>query len=50
MPGAISPWPVLHIGLQGRTVKTLQLLLRAHGRDVVADGVFGPQTDAAVSA
>ncbi len=49
MPGAISPWPVLHIGLQGRTVKTLQLLLRAHGRDVVADGVFGPQTDAAVS-
>lgn len=49
MAGAISPWPVLHIGLQGRTVKTLQLLLRAHGRDVVADGVFGPQTDAAVS-
>lgn len=49
MPGAISPWPVLHIGLQGRTVKTLQLLLRAHGRDVVVDGIFGAQTDAAVS-
>ena len=49
MPGAISPWPVLHIGQQGHTVKTLQLLLRAHGRDVVVDGIFGPQTDAAVS-
>jgi peptidoglycan hydrolase-like protein with peptidoglycan-binding domain len=49
MPGAISPWPVLHIGQQGRTVRTLQLLLRAHGRDVVVDGIFGAQTDAAVS-
>jgi peptidoglycan hydrolase-like protein with peptidoglycan-binding domain len=29
-------------------VTTLQYLLRAHGRNLAADGIFGPITDAAV--
>lgn len=49
MPGGLSPWPVIHIGQQGHPVKTLQLLLRAHGHNVAVDGIFGPQTDAAVT-
>jgi peptidoglycan hydrolase-like protein with peptidoglycan-binding domain len=31
-------------------VKTLQFLLRARGHTVAVDGIFGPQTDAAVKA
>ena len=50
MPGSLSPWPVVHVGQQGHPVKTLQLLLRARGYSIAVDGVFGPQTDAAVKA
>ena len=50
MPGALSPWPVVAIGLNGHPVKTLQYLLRARGHNVTVDGDFGPQTDTAVKA
>ena len=50
MSGSISPWPVVKSGSNGHPVKTLQYLLRAHGHSVVVDGVFGPQTEAAVKA
>jgi peptidoglycan hydrolase-like protein with peptidoglycan-binding domain len=33
---------------QQHPVKTLQYLLRARGHDLIADGTFGPVTDAAV--
>ncbi len=50
MPGNISPWPVVKIGLNGHPVKTLQHLLRARGHSVAVDGDFGPNTEAAVKA
>jgi peptidoglycan hydrolase-like protein with peptidoglycan-binding domain len=50
MPGSISPWPVVKVGSNGHPVKTLQYLLGAHGHTVVVDGVFGPNTEAAVKA
>src|SRR5262249_61261138 len=50
MPGTLSPWPVVAIGLNGHPVKTLQYLLRQRGHNVAVDGDFGPQTDAAVKA
>lgn len=50
MPGTLSPWPVVHAGQQGHPVTTLQLLLRARGHSIAVDGVFGPQTEAAVKA
>ena len=50
MSGSLSPWPVVATGHNGRPVKTLQFLLRARGHTVTVDGVFGPQTDAAVKA
>src|ERR1700758_1478590 len=50
MPGTLSPWPVVAIGLNGHPIKTLQYLLRARGHSVAVDGDFGPQTDAAVKA
>ena len=31
-------------------MRTLQHLLRAHGKNVAVDGIFGPQTEAAVRA
>ena len=48
MSGSISPWPVVESGSNGHPVKTLQYLLRARGHSVVVDGVFGPNTVAAV--
>lgn len=43
-------WPSLRIGAEGPTVEALQLLLNAHGHDVVVDGFFGDSTLAAVEA
>ena len=48
--GTISPWPLIRKGDQQHPVKTLQYLLRARGHNVTADGIFGPNTDAAVRA
>jgi hypothetical protein len=48
--GAISPWPLIRKGDQQHPVKTLQYLLPAHGHNVTVDGIFGPNTDAAVRA
>jgi len=50
MSGSISPWPVIQSGFNGHPVKTLQYLLRARGHSVAVDGVFGPNTEAAVKA
>ena len=50
MSGSISPWPVVQSGFNGHPVKTLQYLLRARGHSVAVDGVFGPNTEAAVKA
>lgn len=40
--------PVLRNGSSGSAVRTLQYMLRASGRAVTADGVFGSGTDSAV--
>ena len=44
----ISPWPLVRKGDQNHPVRTLQYLLRAHGQNVAADGIFGARTEAAV--
>jgi peptidoglycan hydrolase-like protein with peptidoglycan-binding domain len=49
MPG-ISPWPEVKSGSNGHPIKTLQYLLQARGHSVAVDGVFGPNTEAAVKA
>jgi peptidoglycan hydrolase-like protein with peptidoglycan-binding domain len=46
----ILPWPLVRKGDQGHPVPSLQYLLRARGHSVAVDGIFGPQTDAAVRA
>jgi len=46
----ISPWPLVRKGDRDHPVKTLQHLLRARGHNVAVDGIFGPNTDAAVRA
>ena len=50
MAGSLSPWPVVRQGANGHPVRTLQDLLRARNHTVTVDGVFGPQTAAAVRA
>jgi peptidoglycan hydrolase-like protein with peptidoglycan-binding domain len=50
MSGSTSPWPVVKSGSNGHPIKTLQYLLRARGQSVAVDGVFGPDTAAAVKA
>lgn len=50
MSGSISPWPVVKSGANGHPIKTLQYLLQARGHSIVVDGVFGPNTGAAVKA
>jgi peptidoglycan hydrolase-like protein with peptidoglycan-binding domain len=50
MSPEISPWPVVRRGHRHHPVRTLQHLLRAHGQTVAVDGIFGPQTEAAVRA
>jgi peptidoglycan hydrolase-like protein with peptidoglycan-binding domain len=46
----ISPWPLVRQGHQYHPVKTLQYLLRARSHNVAVDGIFGPNTNAAVRA
>jgi peptidoglycan hydrolase-like protein with peptidoglycan-binding domain len=48
MPEPIQPWPIVASGARNHPVLTLQHLLRAHGKSVVVDGIFGPATEAAV--
>jgi peptidoglycan hydrolase-like protein with peptidoglycan-binding domain len=50
MPGSISSWPVVKNGDKEHPTQTLQYLLRARGHSVTVDGVFGPETEAAVKA
>jgi peptidoglycan hydrolase-like protein with peptidoglycan-binding domain len=44
----ILPWPLVSRGAQAHPVPSLQYLLRARGHAIAVDGIFGPQTDAAV--
>ena len=46
----ISPWPLVRQGNHDHPVKTLQYLLRARGHYLTVDGIFGPDTNAAVPA
>ncbi|WP_433293681.1 peptidoglycan-binding domain-containing protein [Actinoplanes sp. CA-030573] len=50
MAGTLSPWPQIRQGAKEHPVPTLQYLLRARGKTVTVDGIFGPQTDTAVRA
>ncbi|MFW6598203.1 peptidoglycan-binding protein [Propionibacteriaceae bacterium Y2011] len=47
-PPPSSGWPTLKKGSSGWRVSVLQYLLRARGRSVAVDGVFGQQTKDAV--
>jgi peptidoglycan hydrolase-like protein with peptidoglycan-binding domain len=48
MPEPPQPWPVVRRGARDHPVRTLQDLLRAHGKDVAVDGAFGAATEAGV--
>jgi peptidoglycan hydrolase-like protein with peptidoglycan-binding domain len=48
MAAAVQPWPLVRRDDTEDPVRTLQHLLRAHGKNVAVDGLFGPATDAAV--
>ena len=50
MAVAVQPWPLVRRGDTEHPVRTLQHLLRAHGKNVAVDGIFGSATDAAVRA
>jgi peptidoglycan hydrolase-like protein with peptidoglycan-binding domain len=50
MSDPIQPWPLVRQGSQHHPVETLQYLLAARGHRVTVDGIFGPDTDAAVRA
>ncbi len=47
---SLNPWPTTRQGSTDHPVQTLQYLLLAHGHTVAVDGVFGPETGAAVRA
>ena len=52
LPGP-RPWPLVKVGATQDSnwrVRAAQYLLRAHGSGIVADGIFGPQSGAAVQA
>jgi len=49
-PPNIPDWPLTKQGAQGPNVFALQHLLRFHGHAIAVDGIFGPQTRAAVVA
>jgi murein L,D-transpeptidase YcbB/YkuD len=44
----ITAWPLVREGNKEHPVPTLQYLLRARGKNVTVDGMFGAQTGAAV--
>lgn len=46
----ITPLPVLTRGARGGHVYGVQARLRDHGLSLAADGIFGPETEAAVAA
>jgi peptidoglycan hydrolase-like protein with peptidoglycan-binding domain len=50
MSDPIQPWPLVKQGNQHHPVQTVQYLLGARGHPVTVDGIFGPNTDAAVRA
>jgi peptidoglycan hydrolase-like protein with peptidoglycan-binding domain len=50
MPATLMPWPILKKPMQGPPTRALQHLMRHHGHDNAADGIFGPETEAAVEA
>jgi peptidoglycan hydrolase-like protein with peptidoglycan-binding domain len=50
MSPAIQPFPLVRRGAREHPVRTLQHLLRQHGRNIAVDGIFGPATEAAVRA
>jgi peptidoglycan hydrolase-like protein with peptidoglycan-binding domain len=43
-------WPVISEKSEGTAVEAVQYLLRQHGADIEADGIYGPATTAAVKA
>ncbi len=45
---AVHSWPILQLGSVGPEVFALQYLLRHHGQEIPADGLFGPGTEQAV--
>lgn len=45
-----SEWPAQQVGSIGVDVRTVQQLLTHHGHPLLADGMFGPVTQAAVTA
>jgi peptidoglycan hydrolase-like protein with peptidoglycan-binding domain len=49
-PDPILPWPLVRRGDQVFPVRPLQQLLRARNHPVSVDGIFGPNTEAAVKA
>lgn len=49
-PDPILPWPLVRRGDNVFPVRPLQQLLRARNHTVPVDGIFGPQTEAAVKA
>lgn len=49
-PPPASPWPLELRSRSSTNVRPLQLLLVGVGQDVAVDGVFGPETEAAVRA
>jgi peptidoglycan hydrolase-like protein with peptidoglycan-binding domain len=50
MSDPIQPWPLVKQGSENHPVQTLQYLLGARGHAVTVDGIFGPNTNAAVRA
>ncbi len=46
----VSPWSTIGSGATSAPVKSIQYFLRARGHTLVADGMYGPVTAAAVSA
>ena len=47
---SIPGWPILQLGSEGPEVFALQYLLRHHGHEIPADGLFGSGTEQAVMA